>query len=197
MATMNTPTAPTPKSEAHEVEIRGLLTKEQYDTVKAQLSVAANKVEHDDRKTTFFIMDGKTLKVTKREDGSMAKVALKLGDIKTSISQKEIEIPIDTKHFDNYVDLFMGLGFTEIQVTQQMRTNFLLQDGTEISMKWSKDLGYHFEADKVVPSESAVQTVRQELIDTVARYGMKPMTEQEFTELCNRVEAEYRSGQRK
>ena len=106
-----------------EVEIRGLLTKEGYAQIINFLDKEGQNKELDDRKTTFFVMPEKTLKITEKVSQKKAKISLKTGDIVKDSSQTEFEIDINPSEFEAAENIFIKLGFTQIQRTEQRRIN--------------------------------------------------------------------------
>ena len=176
-----------------EIEVRGILTEKAYHNLLAFMEEKAQNKEADNRITTFFMIPEKTLKVTHKVDQEKCKIALKLGDIVTSSHQTEYELDIKPEHFHLAVDLFKHLGFTDIQETKQDRINFML-NGYEFAVKWSKDLGYHFEAETVVDENADINAERAKLEHFVMNdLGLKILSEQEFAEICSRVDAEYKT----
>lgn len=174
-----------------EIEVRGALTKNEYNDLLSFMGKNAKNKEADNRITTFFMIPDKTLKVAHKLDQRKCKIALKLGDIVSSSHQTEYEIDIKPEQFNLTVELFKHLGFTETQETRQDRINFTL-NGYEFAVKWSKDLGYHFEAETVVDENADINAERAKLEHFVTSdLGLKILSEQEFAEICSRVDSEY------
>lgn len=182
-------------SENFEVEVRGLLSQDEYDRLTSYLEEKSSKKQMDDRKTVFFEIPDATLKVAQRLQVGDAKIALKLGDISKSIAQREVEVTIPEALAEPMVqmlsDLLRHLGHDRVQHTQQRRVNYWLGE-TEWAVKWSQDLGHHFEAEKVVRSEAEVPAARKELVGLTESLGLRILTTAEMNALGERASARHR-----
>ena len=177
-----------------EVEIRGLLTEAEYRGLTRHLKDSSVNISVNDRETVFFIIPGKTLKVSNYLHKNKAKIALKVGDIVKDKSQIEYELFFTPDQYETAISLFKNLGFTEIQYTSQKRTDYDY-DFCTISVKWSEDWGYHYEIDTVITDESEVYSTRQYLLDVANRLGLKVMDENEFGRRCAEIDRKHRSQQ--
>jgi len=173
-----------------EVEIRSLLTEEQYKKIIVFLDQNSEEKDNDDRKTIFFMIPDKTLKITNYLGKGKAKIALKVGNFVKEISQKEYEVFIDPNQFDIAVDVFKNLGFDKIQNTEQKRINYKYK-GCEIAIKWSPDWSYHFEMDKVIAESENQSQVREELIKIATELGLKIMSDKEFAEFVEKIDKKH------
>ena len=173
-----------------EVEIRGLLTKECYDRIIKFLDAEGQNKELDDRKTTFFIIPEKTLKITQKVSQNKAKICLKTGDIAKASSQTEFEIDIEPSQFAVAENIFLQLGYTQIQHTEQKRINYVYE-GVEFAIKWSVDFGYHFEMEVMVGAESEVASARDILHSLAARLDLQVMSSDEFGARCREIDLRY------
>lgn len=175
-----------------EVETRGVLTEEQYNSLIKFMDDNADKKEKDDRHTVFFMIPNKTLKVANKVDRNKAKIALKLGDIATSKAQEEFEISIQPEEMETALKIFEHLGFTDIQDTKQSRINYWY-NGYEFAVKWSKDLSFHFEAETIVDSEDKVDDAYAQLVSFIEdKLGLKVLTKDEFKDICEKVDSSYK-----
>lgn len=177
-----------------EVEIRGLLTDEKYNQIINFLDKEGQNKELDDRKTTFFIMPEKTLKITEKISQNKAKISLKTGDIVLDNSQTEFEIEIDPSEFAIAENIFIKLGFNQIQHTEQKRINYDYEE-VEFAIKWSVDWGYHFEMEKMVSNESEVGEARETLHKLATKLDLEVMSEEEFGRRCKEIDNKYNPKQ--
>jgi adenylate cyclase class IV len=178
-----------------EVEIRGIITEEQFTDCLSQFKRENLRAEQDDRETTFFIIKDATLKVANLINKKSAKISFKSGDIVKTVGQQEIEIDIPQDQVLAAVNLFLALGFTETQLTHQKRFNVNV-DGAEISLKWSKDWLFHFEAEIVVTDKAEIPSALERLKRICARYGLEAMTYADMESLRRRVDASHRQQPR-
>ncbi|MHA7820260.1 MAG: CYTH domain-containing protein [Erythrobacter sp.] len=175
-----------------EVEVRGFLDSEGYANTKSRLQDLGLTGTPDNRITTFFMVDGATLKVTNMVDLTSCKIAYKSGDIARSEFQNEIEIGIDPADFDSVVQMFQSLGFTDIQETKQQRINYEI-DSCSLALKWSEDWGYHFEVDKVVSSQSDVASARAKIEQVCKKIGLNPLSDDDFAAFCVEIAEKHKS----
>ena len=173
-----------------EVEVRGLLNEGKYNFLIDYLDKNGTDKEIDDRKTTFFIMSEKTLKISEKKSKGIAKISLKVGDIVKDLSQKEFEITIEPKDFDIAEKIFYNLGFTQIQHTEQKRINYNYKN-CEFAVKWSVDWGYHFEIEQMVELESEVEQSNQKLLSLAKELDLTLMSEAEFGKRCAEIDEKY------
>lgn len=173
-----------------EVEIRGLLSEAEHTSISDFLEKEGQNKEVDNRKTTFFIMPDKTLKIAEKVSKGKAKISLKTGDIVKDSSQTEYEVDIKPEEFDIAEKIFLNLGFDQIQHTEQKRINYTYK-GVEFAVKWSIDWGYHFEMEKMVSSEEDVEKARKELMQMAQDLNLSVMSEEEFGRRCAEIDAKY------
>lgn len=176
--------------KAFEIEVRGLLNKEQYDKLVSFLDNNAERKEKDNKITDFFEIPNSTLKVANCTDKQNAKIAFKLGDIASSIAQEEFEFPIEIAQTDNMVKLFTKLlahlGHPIIYHVEQKRVNYWIED-YEFAVKWTESFGYHYEAEVIVSDKSEINKTREKLEEYVKSLDLPVMNEKEFIELANQV----------
>lgn len=173
-----------------EVELRGFLTEADFHRLRQKLEHDNVALVEDHRETIFFVIPDATLKVARLLSSGTAKIAYKKGDIATNASQEEIEIAISSLDFDVAVQMFQALGFERIQRTSQRRFNAAI-GGSDLSLKWSEDWGYHFEIERMVNEESEVPEALTALQDQCVTLGIEPLSENEFSEFCASVEARH------
>lgn len=174
-----------------EVEIRGFLTENKYRNLGKYLDENAKSKTIDDRETVFFMIPGATLKIARQLQKNTAKIALKTGQISKG-GQKEYEIEIKPDAFEEAVDLFKELGFKDIQRTSQKRVDYKYRNWCEISLKWSKDWGYHFEIEKVISKNELMGKTRKKLMEIAKELGLNVISEDEFMEFAAKVDEKYR-----
>jgi adenylate cyclase class IV len=178
-------------SGALEVELRGFFSDEkEFNDRLAALRAIASSVEEDHRDTVFFMIKDATLKVARLNSKRRAKIAYKGGDIVRSKAQKEIEMEIPYDSYDDAIAMFVALGFSDMQLTQQVRYNLIVGE-FEIAMKWSKDWGYHFEAEKVVCGETEAERAELDLAAFCHSHHLRALSEAEFEAFRTAVDTKH------
>lgn len=176
-----------------EVEVRGFLSKEEFETKLKEFQKISSSFEEDHRDTTFFMLPEATLKVTKMKSKNQSKISYKSGDIVSSVGQEEVELLIPITDYDKAVLIFTKLGLTDKQITEQIRYNFNI-DGFEVSLKWSKDWEYHFEVEKLVNDRSQMDNINSEIKEFCSKFKLKPLSEEEFLSFREKVDSNHRSS---
>jgi predicted adenylyl cyclase CyaB len=140
-----------------EVEKRGFLTKDYYESIGFKLiTLGAADIGENNSETIFFLLDNSQVKVQKNISKKIAKIAWK-SDGNTGVeSRKEIEVPININDFDSSVEIFSKiLKNAQIFQTKQNRHDYRMND-IEIAIKYSDDWGYHIEIETIVHNSSDV-----------------------------------------
>lgn len=172
-----------------EVEIRGQITKEKYEWVKRLLHQKSSKEWQDNREAYFFVIPNVNLKISKYLSQSRAKIALKASH-ESKQSAKEIEVGIRPDDTNKALHIFRKLGFTKINKTKQIRTNYIYQ-GVEIAIKWSEDWGFHFEMECVVDTKDKIVEAKNKLRKLARELSLKPMGEKHIRELIQRINEKH------
>ena len=168
-----------------EHELRGLLSDEEFKMLAHRLEKEAVKITDDSKDTHFFVVpEGMILKIVKSKDGREF-ISFKIGD-ETVGGLEEYEIPLKDGMEDT-LRLFSHLGFN-VNYVPQIRTNYFLENGLEISMKHTPDWGYHFEIeymreDKALNSDEILQI----LMDECHALGIQPMSPNEIKEFIRGI----------
>lgn len=157
-----------------EVEVRGVLTKNQFLKVKDFLDKNSQTKEFDNKNTYFFIIPGFILKVTDEISKKDAKITLKIGNETLNIL-KEYEIKIPKDSVENAVTIFKELGFNKVNYVRQTRTNYTYKQKV-ISLKYTPDWGYHFEIETMVKTEIEGEIAKKDLLKLCNELNITAMT---------------------
>lgn len=162
-----------------EVELRGLLTQEQYDALIKRLEDEGVAVEADDKDTFFFNVPQGIFKVCDEISKGQGKLSLKIGSEETG-ALKEKEIIIKREQVSSFMGFFAALGYTEYHHVPQKRKNFFLKDAT-LSLKFTPDFQYHFELEgRILEDEALVEAEKKHLKAICDQYGIVPLEPEEI-----------------
>lgn len=173
-----------------EVEFRGFLTEEEFSSKLAWLRESAEDFEEDHRRSVFFILPEKTLKIAHLKSLNTARVTLKIGNISGG-KQRELEMPISVESIGVALQIFTELGYEDKQDTEQLRYNGTIED-VKVSLKWSADWGHHFEAEIVVGTSGEISSAEERLRSFCARFELKALTESEFELFRKTIDLRHR-----
>lgn len=171
-----------------EVEVRGIITKEEFEKAKSFLDQNSESREEDNRESYFFIVPNLNLKVAKAISKNKAKLALKTGE-ESSIANQEFELALKPEEVETAISILTNLGFDKYKKSDQIRTNYIYK-GCEIALKWSKDWSYHFEMEFVTEDESKVEELKATLNQLATEINLKPMSEEEIDSFITNLRKE-------
>ncbi len=162
-----------------EVELRGLLTKEQYDALTRRLKDEGTAFEADDKDTYFFNVKNGIFKVCDEISKDQGKLSLKIGSVEMG-ALKEKEIVIPREQVPLFIDFFAMLGYADYHHVLQKRENFFLKEAT-LSLKFTPDFQYHFELEgALLEDENLIEQEKIRLKSICDGYGLLPMEPEEI-----------------
>lgn len=172
-----------------EHELRGILSEEEFRILERRLEKEAIKITEDSKDTYFFVTPkGMILKIVKTKEGSNF-ISFKIGD-ETVGGLEEYEIPLK-ENVEEALKLFNNLGL-KVNYVPQTRTNYFLENGFEISMKYTPDWRYHFEIeymgeDKSLQSDEILRLLE----DECAILNIKPMIPSEIQNFIHEINKKH------
>ena len=172
-----------------EHELRGLLSKEEFEALVLRLEKEAIKITDDSKDTHFFVVpEGMILKLVKSKDGSEF-ISFKIGD-ETVGGLEEYEIPLKNG-IEDTLRLFNHLGFN-VNYVPQVRTNYFLENGLEISVKHTPDWGYHFEIEYMREDQALNSEQILRLLEDECRIlGLQPMSPDEIKDFIRKINEKH------
>jgi hypothetical protein len=169
-----------------EVELRGLLTKNEYESLLKRLDRKKIPHEDDDKNTYFFNVPKGIFKLCDEISKNRGKISLKLGAEETG-ALDEREIIINRRQIKEFIDLFGMLGYTKYHLVPQKRINFFLPSA-ELSIKYTPNFKYHFELEgKPISDRRKIEKEKKRLKKICADYGLTPLTPEEIATQVKKV----------
>lgn len=172
-----------------EVEVRGLLSKEKWLYLASYLKQNSEEYENDDKLSYFFVISSGILKVNDEVTKKTAKIVYKYGDESKNILD-EYEIAISKKDVPKVVDMFVKLGYENVNKVPQKRINFRYKNAI-FSLKDTPDFGPHFEIEKKAKNKSDAMKKRTELKQICKDLGVVPMTPKQIRDLIIKVNRDH------
>lgn len=177
-----------------EIELRALLTREEYTRVKKFLAERAIDLGKDDKDVYFFLLPNKIVKVVNNVSQKTAKIVIKFNRLGRGRSDfEEIEIPINPKDFEKAVKLFSALPFEQIQNSYQKRHNYRY-NGVEIALKYSETWGFHMELEIIIDNLAKKDKAERKIRKVAQELGVKILTEEELAKFAKRIDQEYKNN---
>jgi adenylate cyclase class IV len=160
-----------------EVELRGKISLETFNTLRKVL--AKYPTERDDKKTVFYDFTNGILKISENCVDGATILSLKLGnEIEQNLN--EFEVRFQNYSMQHLRAILSNLGYKERTTVDQLRTNYKLEDGIALSLKFTEDWGYHFEIEELVKSRQQVPQAKIKLNQKCKALGIIPMSESEL-----------------
>ena len=169
-----------------EVEVRGLLTKAQYDQLKLFLEKNGSFVEQKHRVlidySTFLPNEGirdrkKDIRV--RVTNGIPEIVVKLGSWGGSENRKELSFKGKEGEFDTLVEIFGNLGLTKGVLAERNTLAYEYKD-IEFALVEVPNHSYYFEAEKMATSEDDFQKVEKEILEVCAQLELSVLDKEGF-----------------
>ncbi len=169
-----------------EVELRGLLSKEQYDGLNETLVGKSGLKEEKYRilldYSTYLPGEGiedrkKDIRV--RVTNGVPEIVVKLGSWGGSESRKELSFKGSPGSFDTLVEIFGNLGFTKAVLCER-RTKAYDYKGVEFALVEVPGHSYYFEAEKMAHGEANMAEVESEIRAVCEELGLSILTKEDF-----------------
>ncbi len=172
-----------------EVEHRGTLTREKFDTLRKFFEKEGKFVKEKDRFSIIYFPRGKEkLKVPKspldlriRITNKEAEIVLKYGKSSGADARKEFSFPLNPSQFKEAIELLFILGFY-YGVLQATKTYAYEYQGIEFALVDVPGWGYYFEAEIMADSNS-VKMVNEKLTSVCRELGLTVLNDKEFYQL--------------
>lgn len=171
-----------------EIEYRARFPKNKYDSLLRVLNANAQFLGNDDKDVYFFALPNKLLKIVNNISKNKVEVVLKLNRIGKGSHFEEIDIPIEKENLKKWIVLFKQFNTLKMIRSFQKRKNFLYK-GVEISLKYSKNWGYHAELEIVINNIKKKKQTTQRIKDVAKELNIKLMSEKELKEFVKRFQS--------
>jgi len=180
-----------------EVEIRGLITKEKYielETLFARegkFKYAKNRILlcYPDPNTGSLVEECK-IDIRIRTTNGIPEIIIKEGEWGgENESRKELFLRGKKGEFDKMVMMLAALGHKK-GIFAERRGAVYMYKGIEFSLVEVPDHSFYFEAEVMVKSKDRQKLATEKILKICAELGLKPLSQQEFYDYINRLNAE-------
>lgn len=169
-----------------EVEIRGRLTKKEFDRLKKFLTKNGEFIEHRDREI-YLLYDypGFNLNPTAREvdirlrnTNGNCEIMVKKKASDGNIGRKEISLKLQDMDLDKAKEVVKALGCKKALRMHRVTDIFTYENVEWALVKTPKDY-FYFEAEKVTEKEKDIKTVHKELVALAKELDLKVFSQKE------------------
>ena len=173
-------------SQQFEIELRGLLSKDQFNQLSDTFSHEAEFAQNKNRVLIDYstFLEGQGIKerqkdIRLRSTNGQPEIIVKLGSWGGSEQREELSVLTHKDSFDTLVKIFNALGYNKgvLCVRNSAVYNY---DGVEFALVEVPGHSYYFEAEKVVSSESEKDKARDDVAAVCARLGLSIFSDVEF-----------------
>ncbi len=169
-----------------EIELRGLLTEKQYNSLTERLTKDGVAFESDDKDTYFFNVSSGIFKLCDEISKDRGKLSLKIGSEETGALDEQ-EIIFERNLVPAFLHFFAEIGFAKHHLVPQKRKNYFLKDST-LSLKYTPDFEYHFELEgALLNNESQIDAEKERLQIICKHYGLTPLTSKEIADRIRNI----------
>ena len=179
-----------------EVEIRGPLTKKQFQNFKKFLAKKGKLICHKPRLSLMYFRKQipKKVKAIKNDPVDLrlritddqATMVMKYGQWAGSDVRKEFEFPVEKKKFGQAIEFLRALGWTKT-VAYATDAFIYKYKGVEFAIVEIKDYGYVYEAEIMAKNKKEVSTARKKIKTLCSKIGLREYRAGEFEKQCNQI----------
>lgn len=181
-----------------EVEVRGLLSTEDYKKLKTFFDENARKIEEKERilidYSTFLPggVEERKKDIRLRVTNGIPEIIIKLGEWGGSEHRKELSVKTAPGTFDVLTEIFAALGY-EKGVLAERRS--LVYDYNEIEFALVEVPGhsYYFEAEKMVQDGENYEELLDEMKRVCGEMGLTVFSKEEFFAYIHKLNKEANS----
>ena len=171
-----------------EIEKRGFLTEEKYNSLLDYFKKNSQFLGADDKYVVYYIYKDKLLKAVNNISKRNAKISLKMNKIGEGSVFPETEVKFSKNDYEKIKFILDTVTNPEkVMKGIQKRKNFIYKE-CEFAIKWSEEWGYHFEMEIIVNSEKEVQRAEDKLEELSKELNIKTLTEAELKDFTKKAE---------
>lgn len=168
-----------------EVELRGLLSSDEYNNLKAFFDENAQKKEEKDRilidYSTFLPggVEERKKDIRLRVTNGIPEIIIKLGEWGGSEQRKELSVKTAPGTFDLLTEIFAALGYNKGVLAVRKSHVYEYKD-TEFALVEVPGHSYYFEAEKMAHAGEDTEELIQEINTICAELDLTVFTKEDF-----------------
>ncbi len=169
-----------------EVEHRGTLTKENFDTLKKFLEKEGKFIKEKDRFSVIYFPRGKErlgvpkspLDLRVRITNKKSEIVMKYGKSSGADARKEFSFPVDSNQFEEATEFLFYLGFY-YGALQATKTYVYMYKDIEFAVVNAPAFGYYFEAEILTDKES-IKSANEKIMSVMKELDLNVLSEKDF-----------------
>jgi adenylate cyclase class IV len=170
--------------KTYEVELRALLTKQQYKDLEKYFDSVA-KGTSNDMETYTFLTNDFNLKIKNQIQKKSAKIVMKNG-AEYKQQANEFELSIKPEEVENALYIMKALGYEKHIPSFQRRVDYEVGEFS-ISLKDETYWRYHVEVELQVEEEKNIPAAKEKILAFLKKFNLTPMTEEIARQMTNKA----------
>lgn len=182
--------------QTFEIELRGSLTKEQYDSLIKKFSQEGEFVQDKNRVLIDYStmipdqgIEGRDKDIRLRVTNKKPEIIVKLGGWGGNEQREELSVITEEGTFDTLVKIYNALGYDKGVLCVRNSKVYNYQE-VEFALVEVPSHSYFFEAEKVVTSESEKDQAQKDIEKVSNSLGLTTYTDQEFYDYVEQLNRE-------
>jgi len=178
-----------------EVEVRGLLSSEEYTRLKSFLDEHGKKTEEKERifidYSTFMPggVENRKKDIRIRVTNGTPEIVVKLGEWGGSEQRKELSVKTAPGTFDLLTEIFAALGF-EKGILAERKSHVYEYKDTEFALVEVPGHSYYFEAEKMAHAGEDAEELIKEMNSLCSELGLSVFSKEEFFSYIQKLNKE-------
>lgn len=170
-----------------EVEYRGILTKEKFDSIKQFLEKKGKFIKEKDRFSVIYFPRGKErlgvpkspLDLRVRITNKKSEIVMKYGKSSGADARKEFSFPIASEQFEEAMEFLFILGFY-YGVLQATKTYMYKYQGIEFAVVHAPAFGYYYFEAEILANNQSIESSNQKIMSAIKDLDLDILSEKDF-----------------
>jgi len=168
-----------------EIEIRGPLSKQKFDSLVKLFNTKGNKTSEKDRVLidySTFLKGGvrnRKKDIRLRVTNGVPEIIVKIGKWGGSDQRKELSVFTKPGEFDTLVEIFGELGFGKGMLCVR-KSKVYMYEGIEFALVKVPGHSYYYEAEKMVHKKESLDTITKEIEKVCTDLGLEVFNKKDF-----------------
>jgi predicted adenylyl cyclase CyaB len=178
-----------------EIEIRGPLSKTEFNNLKKLFEVKGKKVTEKERVlidySTFLKGGVKNRKkdIRLRVTNNIPEIVVKIGEWGGTEQRKELSVFTKPGEFDTLVEIFGELGFSKGMLCER-KSKVYMYKGIEFALVEVPGHSYYYEAEKMAHNKENAEKILAEMTEVCTDLGLSVFDKKQFFKYIQKLNKE-------
>lgn len=183
-------------AKTFEIEVRGPLTREQYQELTKKFDTEGELIEEKERVlidySTFLSgeeMETRKTDIRLRVTNTRPEIIVKLGSWGGNEQREELSVMAEQGSFDTLVKIFAVMGYRKGMLCVRKTKAYRYKD-VEFALVEIPGSHYTYEAEKLVAADADKDTATSEIENVCSALGLQVYSDQEFFDFVKKLDEE-------